>query len=106
MEYSQSCREMRKSFVEVVHLCKNANHHHNHEDVGRVVSELVVARKCELKRYAECLDRHDRHATYGTANGDVDQRVLATVLRSDFVDHDNCKNDDEKAVEHEGCDPS
>lgn len=92
---------MRKGFVKVVHLRKNADDYHDHKHICRVVTELVVSGKREFQRDTECLDRHDRNTAHGTANGDVDKWVLATILRSDLVDHDDGENDNEEAVEHE-----
>lgn len=41
-------REVGKSFVEVVHLCQNADGCQDHENISRRMAELVVASKGEL----------------------------------------------------------
>lgn len=65
--------------------------------------ELVVARKCHLKRNTESLDEHDGNGTGGGADGKVDEGVLATVLGRDLVDHEDAEDDAEGAVEEEAC---
>lgn len=66
--------------------------------------ELVVPRKGHLECQAECLDEHDRYGPGGGADGEVDERVLATVLGRDLVDHEEGEDGDEEAVEEEACD--
>lgn len=95
--------ELRQRFVEVVHLRENAAYDDDDEDVGRGVGELVVARESHLKRNAKGLDEHDRHRAGGSADGEVDERVLAAVLGSDLVDHEDGEDGDEEAVDEEAC---
>jgi hypothetical protein len=95
------CRELTQGLVEVVHLREDTAYNHDNEDVSRRMRELVVTRKSHLERESECLDEHDRHRASRRADGKVDQRVLATVLRRNLVDHEDGKDRDEKAVEQE-----
>jgi hypothetical protein len=92
---------LRKCFIEVIHLREDADDHHNHEHVSRVISKLVVSSKSEFERNTECLDRHDGYAAHGAADRNVDEWVLATVLWRDFVNHNDGEYDDEEAIEHE-----
>lgn len=94
-------RELAKGLVEVVHLCENAAYHQDNEDIGRRMRELIVSRECHLQRDAERLDEHDRDGASRRANGEVNQRVLATVLGRDLVDHDDGEDSDKGAVEEE-----
>jgi hypothetical protein len=63
--------------------------------------KLVVTRKRHLERESKRLDKHDRHGARRRANRQVDQRVLATILRRNLVDHKGGKDRDEEAVEQE-----
>jgi len=65
------------------------------------MSELIIAGKCQLDGNAEAFDRHDGHATNCAADGDVDERILATVGRSDAVDHYDGEDGDGGAIEEE-----
>jgi hypothetical protein len=91
--------ELAQGFVEVVHLRENAAHHQDNKDVCRRVCELVVPRKRHLERDTERFDEHDRYRAGGGANGEVDERVLATVLGRNLVDHEDAEDDAEGAVE-------
>jgi hypothetical protein len=92
---------LAQSLVEVVHLREDATHDHNDEDIGRRVGELVVTCKGHLERQTKGLDEHDRHRAGCRADGEVDQRVLATVLGRNLVDHEDGEDGDEEAVEEE-----
>jgi len=96
-------RELAESFVEVVHLREDAAYNHDDENVGRRVSELVVSSKSHLECNTEGLDEHDRDGAGRGADGEVDQRVLATMLGSDLVDHEDREDGDEEAVNEEAC---
>jgi hypothetical protein len=93
--------ELAQGLVEVVHLREDAAYDHDDEDVGRGVGELVVAREGHLEGNAEGLDEHDGDRAGGGADGEVDQGVLAAVLGSDLVDHEDGEDGDEKAVNEE-----
>lgn len=89
----------RQGLVEVVHLHKNADTRENHEDVCRGMLELVVASKGELDCDTKRLDGHDRDGSNSRADGEVDQWVLLSVDRSNPVDHNCRKHNDNEAVE-------
>lgn len=94
-------RKLAERLIKVVHLRQNADHHNNHEHISARMRELVITTKRQLNSNAEGLDCHDRHATDGAANRQVDHRVLLAIFWCDFVDH-NCGEDgDYQAVEHE-----
>lgn len=93
--------ECRKSFVEVVHLCQNADHYNNREDVCRRVRELVVSGERELQSNAKCFDSHDRDRADSRADRDVDEWVLAAMLRCDPVNHEDRENANNDAVDEE-----
>jgi hypothetical protein len=95
--------ELTQRLVEVVHLRENAPYNHDDEDICGRMRELVVARKGHLERQTERLDEHDGHGAGGRANGEVDERVLATILGRDLVNHEDGENGDEEAVEEEAC---
>lgn len=95
------CRKLAQRLVEVVHLRENATDNHYDKNIGRGVRELVLARECHLDGEAERLDEHDRDRARGGADGEVDERVLATVFRCDLVDHEAREDSDEEAVEEE-----
>lgn len=63
--------------------------------------ELVVTRKRHLERQTECLDEHNRHGAGGRADGEIDERVLATILGRDLVDHEDGEDGDKEAIEEE-----
>lgn len=63
--------------------------------------ELVVARKCHLEGDTEGLDEHDGDGASCRTNGKINERVLATVLGRNLVDHEDAENDAESAVEEE-----
>lgn len=63
--------------------------------------ELVVSRKCHLQRDTEGLDEHDGDGAGRGADGEVDERVLATMLWGDLVDHEDGEEGDEEAVNEE-----
>lgn len=67
------------------------------------MGELVVSRKCHLKRDTKSLDEHDGNGAGGGADGKVDEGVLATVLGRDLVDHEDAEDGAEGAVEEEAC---
>ena len=92
---------MAQGLVEVVHLREDAAYDHDDEDVGRGVGELVVARECHLERNAECLDEHDGDGAGCRTNGEVNERVLATVFGRNLVYHEDAEDDTESAVEEE-----
>ena len=60
--------------------------------------ELVVTRECHLERQTERLDEHDRDGAGRGTDGEVDERVLATILGCDLVDHEDGEDGDEQAV--------
>lgn len=95
------CRELAQGLVEVVHLCENATNHQNYEDICGGVRELVVARKCHLEGDTEGLDEHDGDGASGRANREVNERVLATVLGRNLVNHEDAEDDAESAVKEE-----
>ena len=78
---------MAESLIEVIHLRQDTSDDQDNENVGRRVRELVVPRKRHLERNAECLDEHNRHGARRGADGEVYERVLASVLGRDLVDH-------------------
>jgi hypothetical protein len=84
-------------------LCQDADDNHNHKHICRIVSKLVVSGKGELKRYTKRLDSHDGYAAYGTADGDVDEGILAAIFGGDLVYHDDGKHDNDEAVKEECC---
>jgi hypothetical protein len=94
-------RELAQSLVEVVHLRKDAAYDHDHKDVGRRMRKLVVTRERHLERQTKGLDEHDGHGTGCRADGEVDERVLATVLWRDLVNHEDGEDGNKEAVEEE-----
>ena len=101
MQNVHVCRELAQGLVEVVHLCENASDHQDYENVCGGVRELVVPRKCHLEGDTEGLDEHDGNGAGGRANREVNERVLATVLGRNTVDHEDAEDDTESAVEEE-----
>lgn len=93
--------ELRQSFVEVVHLCQDADCHYDHEHVRRRVCELVVPAKCELDGNTERFDRHDGHTAHSTADADIHQRILFAVFGRNPVYHEYGECGDEGAIEEE-----
>lgn len=90
VEGIQRARELRQSFVEVVHLSKNTHHHDNHKHIRARMRKLVSvlpAGKCQLDRNSESLRAHDGERPHGAANRDVNERVLLAVFRRYFVNH-------------------
>ena len=96
-------RELTQRLVKIVHLRENASYDHNNEDICRRMRELVVTRERHLERQTERLDEHDRDRASCRADGEVDERVLATVLGRDLVDHEDGEDGDKEAVEEESC---
>lgn len=92
---------MTQRLVEVVHLCENAAHNHDDEHISRRMRKLVVTRKRHLERQSKRLDEHDRHGARRRADGEVNERVFATILGRNLVDHEDGKDRDEEAVEEE-----
>lgn len=95
--------ELAQSLVEVVHLRQNADDRDKDEDVCAGMGELVVTSKCQLDGDTDTLDGHDGDGTDGAADGNVNQRVLASVARAYAVDHDSREDDDQNHVEKEAC---
>jgi hypothetical protein len=94
-------RELAQGLVEVVHLCEDAAYYHDNEDIGRRMRELVVTCERHLERQTKGLDEHDGHGAGCRADGEVDERILTTILGRNFVDHEDGKDGDEEAVEEE-----
>lgn len=92
-------RELAQRLVKVVHLSQDADHRDNDEDVGRGIAKLVMARKRQLQRNAECLDGHDRDRPDSRADAQVDERVLLAVDRADLVNHDARKYADSERID-------
>jgi len=67
------------------------------------VSELVVPGKGQLDGNTDTLDGHDGHGSDSAADGDIDQRVLASITRGHTVDHDGREDNDQQHVEEEAC---
>jgi hypothetical protein len=63
--------------------------------------ELVVACERHLESDTKGFDEHDGDGAGCRADGEVDERVLATVLGCDLVYHKDAENDAEGAVEEE-----
>lgn len=97
------CGKLAERFVEVVHLCQDANRYDDQEDVSRGVFELVVASQCEFKRNAERFDRHDRYRADCRANRKVYEWVLLAMQRRHSVDHDSREYAHDDAVKQEPC---
>lgn len=72
-------RELIQCLVEIVHLRQNAEPGDDGKDVGRGLSELVVASQCKLQGNTEGLDRHDRDGANSRADRDINERVLLSV---------------------------
>ena len=64
------------------------------------MSKLVAAVgiQSQLDRDTYTLDCHDGHGPDGAADGQVDERILASVARSNAVDHDSGKDNDQQAI--------
>lgn len=90
---------MTQGLVKVVHLRHNTAYNHNDEHVSRGVRELVVPSEGHLQGNAKGFDGHDGDGSGGRADGEVYQRVLAAVLRGDFVYHYGAESGDEDTVE-------
>lgn len=97
------CRKLAQSLVKVVHLGEDAAYDQDDEDVCRRMRELVVSSKRHLERNTKGLDEHDGDGARRRADGEVDERVLATILGCDLVDHEDAEDDTEGAVEEEAC---
>lgn len=95
------CVELTQRLVKVVHLGQNAHRGDEDEDVSAWVGELVASGKSELDGDTDALDGHDGNGSDGAADGEVHERVLASVARRDAVDHDNGEDGHEDAVEEE-----
>lgn len=67
------------------------------------MNELVIARKCQLDRNAERLDRHDRYRSNSGANRDVDQRILLAVDRGNPINHQRGEDRDRQTINKETC---
>lgn len=91
-------RELVQCLVEIVHLRQNAEPGDDGKNVGRGLSELVVAPQCELQGNTESLDRHDRDGANSRADRNVNERVLLSVQRSYPVDHDGREDGHGKAI--------
>lgn len=87
-------RKLAQCFVKVIHLGQDTDHSDNHEDVGGWMGELVVARKGQLQRNAECLDSHDRYRPDRRAYAEVDEGIPSPVSRGDLVYHYDRKDAD------------
>lgn len=96
-------RERVQRFVEVVHLGENAEACHDGKHIGGCVNKLVVALKREFHSNAKGLDRHNRDRANGGADGDVDERVLLSVQRSNSIDHHCGEACHGQTVQKEGC---
>lgn len=94
-------RELTQGLVEVVHLRKDATYDHDNEDVCRRMRKLVITCERHLERQTKGLDEHDRHRTGCRADGEVDERILATVLWRNLVDHEDGEDGNKEAVEEE-----
>ena len=60
--------------------------------------ELVVPTKRELDGHAEAFNCHYGNRAYEGADGNVNNRILATVSWCDNVDHNQGKHQDGEAV--------
>lgn len=80
-------RKLAERLVEVVHLCQDTHSRNDHEHIGRSMSELVVASKCQLQSNAKCFDSHDRDRSHEGADTEVDEWVMLPVDRSNLVNH-------------------
>lgn len=94
---------MTQGLVEVVHLRQNADDCDENKDVGAGVGELVVTGKGQLDGNTDTLDGHDGDGADGAADGNIDQRVLASITRAHAVDHDSREDDDQQHIEEEAC---
>lgn len=65
------------------------------------MGELVVTSKSQFDGDTDTLDGHDGDGADSAADGNVNQRVLASVARAYAVDHDSRKDDDQNHVEKE-----
>lgn len=95
--------ELAECLVEIVHLGQNTHNHNDRKSVCAGMCELVLARKCELQSNTESLDRHDRERANRRTDRKVDQRVLASILGRDLINHEDGEAHDQYAVEHETC---
>lgn len=98
--------KLTQRLIEVIHLREDTDNHHNSEDVGGGVAELVAPAEGEFESDAEALDGHDGDAAHRAADGDVDHGVEFAVARGDAVDHDDGEDGDDGAVGEEACVPS
>jgi len=97
--YLHICRELTQSFVEIVHLRQNTDDHHNDEYICRRMRELIASAQSEFQGDTKCLDRHDGDGANCRADGDVDERVLATISWRNAINHDAGKCCHEHDVE-------
>lgn len=65
------------------------------------MGELVVAGKGKLGSNTYTLDSHDGDGAHAAADGEIDERILATIARSNAVDHDDGEDNDDEAIEEE-----
>jgi hypothetical protein len=94
---------LTQGLVEVVHLRQNADDCDEDKDVGARMGELVVTGKGQLDGNTDTLDGHDGDGADGAADGNIDQRVLASITRAHAVDHDSREDDDQQHIEEEAC---
>ena len=59
--------ELAQSFVEIIHLRKNAYNDDDDEDIGRRVWELVITAQTQFQSNTESFDGHDWNGTDGRA---------------------------------------
>lgn len=95
--------ELTQGLVEVVHLRQDADNRDENKDVGAGMSELVVASKSQLDGNANTLDGHDGDGSDGAADGNIDERVLASITRAYAIDHDGREDNDQQHIEEEAC---
>jgi hypothetical protein len=93
--------ELTQGLVEVIHLCQDADDCDENEDVCAWVSELVVAAQGQLDGDTDTFYCHDGDGANSAADGNVNQRVLASITRAHAVDHDGREDNDQQHIEEE-----
>ena len=93
-------RKCIQSLVKVVHLNQYARSSHNTKHVSARVCELVVPGEGEFDCNAEAFDRHDRNGADHGADGDVYDRVCASILGDNDENHEDAKHSNCEAVQH------
>jgi hypothetical protein len=93
--------KLTQRLVEVIHLSQDAGDDDDDEDISGRMGKLIVTVECHLQCCAKRLDSHDGDGAGGGADGEVNERILATIFGRNFVDHEDGENGNEAAIYEE-----